>query len=241
MKVERRLYRLRFNNASNAPPVRALARQQPRDDPDRQRHRAAAEAGQAARRSRSSPGERVDVVVDFRQFGVGSKVILHNTAGEATTRAVMRFDVVRGGAEEARVPKVLSELETLPPVNAQRGWPLTFQGLGGSAWQIGGGNFDEMRIDCRPRQGSTELWTFTNHSQRTHPMHLHGYHFRVVSMNGKRPHPGDAGWKDTVAVYPNQTVVVRPYFDYFGGKYVFHCHAIEHGDMSMMGQMEVVA
>ena len=48
-------------------------------------------------------------------------------------------------------------------------------------------------------------------------MHLHGYHFRVVTMNGKPPHPGDAGWKDTVAVYPNQTVVVRPYFDYFPG------------------------
>jgi FtsP/CotA-like multicopper oxidase with cupredoxin domain len=42
-------------------------------------------------------------------------------------------------------------------------------------------------------------------------------------------------------VYPNETVVVRPYFDYFAGLYVFHCHAAEHGDMSMMGQMEVVA
>ena len=98
-----------------------------------------------------------------------------------------------------------------------------------------------MRIDCRPRQGSTELWTWVNNSQRTHPMHMHGYHFRVVSVNGKPPHPGDAGWKDTVAVLPNQTVVVRPYFDYFPGVYVFHCHAAEHGDMSMMGQMEVVA
>ena len=36
-------------------------------------------------------------------------------------------------------------------------------------------------------------------------------------------------------------MVVRPYFDYFTGVYVFHCHAAEHGDMSMMGQMEVVA
>ena len=73
-------------------------------------------------------------------------------------------------------------------------------------------------------------------------MHLHGYHFRVViDRTASRRIPGDAGWKDTVAVYPNQTVVVRPYFDYFPGVYVFHCHAAEHGDMSMMGQMEVVA
>jgi FtsP/CotA-like multicopper oxidase with cupredoxin domain len=63
----------------------------------------------------------------------------------------------------------------------------------------------------------------------------------VVSVDGQPPSPGDRGWKDTVAVYPRSTVVIRPYFDYFTGVYVFHCHAAEHGDMSMMGQMQVVA
>jgi FtsP/CotA-like multicopper oxidase with cupredoxin domain len=72
-------------------------------------------------------------------------------------------------------------------------------------------------------------------------MHLHGCRFRVVSQGGKPPHPGDAGWKDTVPVLPGETVVVQPYFDGFGGRYVFHCHNSEHGDRAMMGQMEVVA
>ena len=99
-----------------------------------------------------------------------------------------------------------------------------------------------MRIDCRPRQGSTELWTWS----ATVAAHAPDAPARLPlprrqRSNGQPPHPGDAGWKDTVAVYPNQTVVVRPYFDYFPGVYVFHCHAAEHGDMSMMGQMEVVA
>ena len=96
------------------------------------------------------PAERVDVLVDFRQFGVGSKVILHNTVGEASTSAVMRFDVVKGGAEEARIPKRLAEDEEIPEVNSERSWPLTFQGLagGGSVWQIAGGGFSEMRIDA---------------------------------------------------------------------------------------------
>jgi FtsP/CotA-like multicopper oxidase with cupredoxin domain len=153
----------------------------------------------------------------------------------------MRFDVVRGGAEEARVPTRLRPLAKLPPVNAERTFPLTFHGLGGARWEISEKVFGMDRIDVRPRRGSTELWTFVNNSTRTHPMHLHGYHFRVVSVNGRFPHPADRGWKDTVSVLPNQTVVVRPYFDYFDGRYVFHCHAAEHGDMSMMGQMEVVA
>jgi FtsP/CotA-like multicopper oxidase with cupredoxin domain len=240
MKVERRLYRLRFLNASNA---RAYALQLGNG---RTMAQIASDGGMLPKPvNRTSiplePAERVDVIVDFRQFGVGSKVILHNTVGEPSTSAVMRFDVVKGGSEEARIPKKLAEEEELPEVNLERSWPLTFQGLagGGSVWQIAGGGFSEMRIDARPRLGSTELWTWVNQSPRTHPMHLHGYHFRVVSVNGEPPHPGDAGWKDTVAVYPNQTVVVRPYFDYFTGVYVFHCHAAEHGDMSMMGQMEV--
>ena len=59
--------------------------------------------------------------------------------------------------------------------------------------------------------------------------------------HGKPPHPADRGWKDTVAVYPQSTVVIRPNFDYYAGRYVFHCHASEHSDMSMMGTMEVVA
>jgi FtsP/CotA-like multicopper oxidase with cupredoxin domain len=239
LKVERRLYRLRFNNGSNG---RAYALALGNNRAMTQIASDTALLPKPVRRRviPLEPGERVDVVVDFRDFGIGSKVILHNTAGEATTKAVMRFDVVRGRDEEARVPRRLSELEDLPPVNAQRAWPLTFQGLGASMWQIGGGGFDDQRIDARPRLGTTELWGFTNHSQRTHPMHIHGYHFRVVSINGRPPHPGDRGWKDTVAVLPNHTVVVRPYFDYFGGRYVFHCHALEHGDMSMMGQMVVV-
>jgi spore coat protein A len=242
MKVERRLYRLRFLNASNA---RAYALQLGNG---RKMVQIGSDGGMLPKPvSRTSiplePAERVDVIVDFRQFGVGSKVILHNTVGEPSTSAVMRFDVVKGGSEEARIPKKLAEEEELPEVNMERSWPLTFQGLagGGSVWQIAGGGFSEMRIDARPRLGSTELWTWVNQSSRTHPMHLHGYHFRVVSVNGEPPHPGDAGWKDTVAVYPNETVVVRPYFDYFTGVYVFHCHAAEHGDMSMMGQMEVTA
>jgi FtsP/CotA-like multicopper oxidase with cupredoxin domain len=240
MKVERRLYRLRFLNASNARNYALVLGN------NRSMVQIASDGGLLAKPYPRSvvtmePAERVEVVVDFRQFGVGSQVVLHNTAGEASTRAVMRFDVVRGRSEEARVPAVLTEEEELPPVNASREWPLTFQGLGHAQWEIGGGAFDEDRIDCRPRLGSSELWTFTNYSERVHPMHLHCYHFKIVSIAGRKPSPGDAGFKDTVRVGPHESVVVRPWFDYYAGRYVFHCHASEHGDMSMMGQMEVVA
>ena len=115
-------------------------------------------------------------------------------------------------------------------------------GLGLNQWQISGGGFDYNRIDCRPRQGSSELWTFTNYSNRVHPMHLHLAHFRVLTIDGATPDAATAtGMKDTVRVGPYEKVVIQPWFDYYSGLYVFHCHASEHGDMSMMGQMEVVA
>ena len=101
------------------------------------------------------------------------------------------------------MPDALADFEELPPVNAQREWALTFQGLGIAQWQIGYAGFDYNRIDCRPRQGSSELWTFTNYSNRVHPMHLHLAHFRVITIDGKAPNAADAaGLKDTVRVGP---------------------------------------
>ncbi len=32
----------------------------------------------------------------------------------------------------------------------------------------------------RPRLGTTEVWTFANNSNRVHPMHIHGFLFRVL-------------------------------------------------------------
>jgi spore coat protein A, manganese oxidase len=244
MRVERRRYRLRLLNASNARPY-ALSLGNGREFVQ-----IGSDAGLLPKPVKRKvitlePAERVDVVVDFSAWGAGSTVVLQNLGAEVSTSAVMRFDVVRGGAEEFTVPKRLRELEELPEPNAERTFPLTFSGLATAiarpSWQITGLTFGMDRIDARPRRGSTELWHFVNDSTRTHPMHLHGYHFRVVSIDGKAPHAGDAAWKDTVAVLPGQRVSVMPYFDSFSGRYVFHCHAAEHGDMSMMGQMEVVA
>ncbi len=240
VRVERRLYRLRFLNASNARAYELVL------GDGREMIQIAGDGGLLARPVKRraiplSPAERVEVVVDFRQFGAGSEIVLRNAAGEASTQAVMRFDVVRGGAEEAHVPKALTEVEAIPPVNARRRFTLSFKAVGQAQWQINGRGFDMDRVDCRPRRGSTELWTFVNESQHPHPMHLHLAHFRIQSIGGRPPSRGDAGWKDVVVVPPSQTAVVRPYFDYYTGRFPFHCHTAEHGDNDMMGQMEVVA
>jgi FtsP/CotA-like multicopper oxidase with cupredoxin domain len=151
----------------------------------------------------------------------------------------MRFDVVGGKvSEEFQVPKRLREPDPLPSPNARRRWELA---LGTAAWQINGLGYDPNRIDVRPRLGSTEIWTFVNNSNRVHPMHLHGYFFRMLDRSSGPVALADKlGLKDTVGVLPNETVSVQAWFAPYAGKYVFHCHSLEHADKAMMLQMEIV-
>ena len=240
MAVKRRIYRLRFLNASNARSYELKLGK------GRQMLQIASDGGLLeAPVARSSfplhPAERIEVLVDFRSFKPGSQIILENTAGEATTRAVMRFDVVDGGGvEEARMPRGrMQTIARLPKPKATRRWDLSLATASGIQWQIAGKGFDPMRTDVRPQLGTSELWTWHNPSNRVHPMHLHGMLYRVVSRSSGVIHPGERAWKDTVGVLPGETVTVKPWFIPYEGRYVFHCHSLEHGDKAMMLQLEV--
>jgi FtsP/CotA-like multicopper oxidase with cupredoxin domain len=238
MAVQRRKYRLRFLNASNA---RSYTLRLGGGETMTQ---IAGDGGLLERpvgrdRFEFHPAERIDLVLDFSRYAPGEQLVLHNEDGSGGAVAVMRFDIVDGGGiEDFRVPSRLRRLEPLPPVNARRRWDLA---LGTSMWQISGKGFDPNRIDARPRLGSTEEWTFVNHSNRVHPMHLHGFQFRVLERSSGPVEAADRlGWKDTVGVHPNETVKVLAWFAPYAGKYVFHCHSLEHADKAMMLQMEVV-
>ena len=95
--------------------------------------------------------------------------------------------------------------------------------------------YDPNRVDARTRHGTTERWTFVNRSNRVHPMHLHGFLFRVLERSSGPVHPAERlGWKDTIGVLPNETATVLAWFSPYSGRYVFHCHALEHADKAMM-------
>jgi FtsP/CotA-like multicopper oxidase with cupredoxin domain len=189
------------------------------------------------------PAERVDVLVDFRQFRTGSEIVLQNAAAEQeSTRAVMRFDVERGGgSEEARIPRGrMRTLEKLPKPSTSRRWSLSLSTTSGVQWQMASRAFDHSRTDVVTRLGTTELWQWHNPSNRSHPMHLHGMLFRILERSTGVVPPHERGWKDTVGVAAGETVSVQPWFVPYRGRYVFHCHNLEHGDKAMMLQLEVV-
>jgi spore coat protein A len=112
---------------------------------------------------------------------------------------------------------------------------------GRRGWVINEEPFRPNRISARPRLGSTEIWEVRGNTH--HPIHLHLARFQVLSRSGwikQSPRPQDAGWKDTVDLLPDEEVQLAVRFEGFRGKYVFHCHNLEHEDMMMMANFEVV-
>jgi bilirubin oxidase len=96
---------------------------------------------------------------------------------------------------------------------------------------------DVDRVDISARLGATEVWEIENLVGMDHPFHLHGFQFQVLDRNGVRE--SFRSWKDTVNVPKHQTVRFVVRFDDHPGKWMFHCHILDHEDHGMMGILEV--
>lgn len=190
-----------------------------------------------------APAERADVLVDFSAVRQGGRVTLRNRLGSGGTADVMRFHVVRREPDDTEVPRLLSTVERLDRAGAVAVRDIAFRlnrtrghrDAGHLRWTVNDRVFDPAVSVARPRLGDTEIWRFSTDVH--HPVHLHLVQMQVLARNG-RP-AGQAGWKDTVDLLPGETCEVLTRFDGFRGRYVFHCHNLEHEDMAMMANFTV--
>jgi len=106
-------------------------------------------------------------------------------------------------------------------------------------WTINGLRFDTNRVDAQPVLGTTEKWVFHNPTGAAHTVHLHGIDQQCMSRNAGPCYPYEA-MKETWLLDAGETVEVKLKFTDFTGRYVFHCHMVEHEDDGMMSQFEVV-
>ena len=99
--------------------------------------------------------------------------------------------------------------------------------------------FDHDRVDVKVPLGNIEEWTIRNASDELHIFHIHQVAFQVVSINGKE-RPFD-GLVDTVNIPIHGEVKIRIAFTdpVIVGRFMFHCHILEHEDKGMMAQIEV--
>ncbi|WP_020559269.1 multicopper oxidase family protein [Thiofilum flexile] len=101
--------------------------------------------------------------------------------------------------------------------------------------------FDMKRIDFTAKANEVELWEIINNTDMDHPFHIHGSQFQVVSIeeNGKVTDFPYLAWKDTVNTKKGQTVRLKIMQDLKGLR-MYHCHVLEHEDLGMMGQYNVL-
>ena len=196
------------------------------------------------------PAQRVDVVVDFRGE-LGKQIVLKSIArtdaapsgiGSREAR-IMQFRVTHRAPDTSRVPFDLSRIPQIKvPTKVAKRWVFALSGdeQSGTFWSVNGKPFDPARIDHRVKLGTTELWELHNAAPITHFIHLHEERWHTISRDGHRPPPWERGLEDTWRLDPGETVRVAAKFTDYTGKFMLHCHMLDHEDHGMMAQFSVL-
>lgn len=198
-----------------------------------------------------APFQRADVIVDFSGHARGDQVILRNCSdclwcpncsGPATF--VMRFDVADDAEDASVIPAALAPWQNLP-LTAQtpsREFVLTRKTTpAGTVWMINGQTYDMSHPPLvQVKHGAVEKWKFINQTGHQHPIHIHLIQFQVLDINGVPQDPSQHGWKDVFVAPPNGYMTVVARFAGYTGRYLFHCHNLEHEDLGMMADYEIV-
>jgi len=264
LEVEPRLYRFRLLNASNARVFQLTL------TPEQRFIQIGSDGGLLCEPTERAdlviaPGERLDVMVDFRGRE-GRRIMLINNApapypsgSGPVPGPVMQFRVTRPVTterEDSRIPEALTELPRISETSSVKTRRLQLVEM-----MPGNGQPHVVLLDGKrfmdpvsedPISGTTEIWEFINTTSDTHPIHLHAVHFQVLGRQAfdvrrqqrtseivptrkpAAPAPYELGWKDTVLCPPGQVTRIITPFMAEPGRFVWHCHMLEHEDNEMM-------
>jgi spore coat protein A len=203
------------------------------------------------------PGERADLILDFS--GTSGKELFLRTDAVVFMQFRVSSGKVRDGSS---LPATLRPVPRIPENSATTTRELTIADyqnrLGRSSVMLLNGAHWDMPVTEKPLLNSTEIWSFINLTDDSHPIHLHMVRFQVLDrrpfdlsvyqLTKKIVFTGPAvaltanelGWKDTVRVDPMTVTRIIVKFEGFAGRYVWHCHMLEHEDNEMMRPYVVV-
>jgi spore coat protein A len=115
-----------------------------------------------------------------------------------------------------------------------------------------------MPITEKPVLNTSEIWELVNLTDDVHPIHLHMVRFQILDRRRfdafeymthstlryvgdlMAPDPNELGWKDTARVNAKTVTRILVPFVGYPGRYVWHCHILEHEDNEMMRPYEVL-
>lgn len=190
-----------------------------------------------------TPAHRLDLLIDMK--GRSVVPVLAQVEGLADRTGVII--AVKGAeipkisriAEQAEVPVDLSLEEKLVsrhPLSTKAA-DRTIQTMIMGAMAPFDWNMDNApwpnRRPLMVAEGERVTIEIMNHSMMAHPMHLHGHHFQVTSLNGRAL---NGAVRDTVLVPPMAAVGIS--FDADNpGRWLFHCHNLYHMAAGMMTEV----
>jgi len=205
-----------------------------------------------------APGERADLTMDFSRFAGKEVYLKHGSL------PIMQIRVSAGTAQDSsNLPAKLRPIRRTPESESVKTRELTLDhhldASGQATLMLLNGAHYSMPVTERPLLNSTEIWTFVNLTDDAHPIHLHLVRFQILDRRrfdfeiyrrtktlvftgpAVPPEPHEAGWKDTVRADLQMATRIIVRFEGYAGRYVWHCHVLEHEDNDMMRPYEVVA
>ena len=188
-------------------------------------------------------------------FGGGVAGTDFPAANPDTTGQVMKFVVVPLASRDTSVPPAELTLPRFTPLGAATNTRKVslneedsevLDGVGPREALLGTINADgspnaldwDEPITENPDLHAVEVWEMYNFTADAHPIHIHEVQFQVVDRQpfegeARPPEPWETGYKDMVIAYPDEITRVKASFDQ-AGRYVWHCHIVEHEDNEMM-------
>lgn len=188
--------------------------------------------------------QRLDILLELPREATAWPIFAVQEGGRMRTGVVL---AAKGssvgklaGTADANFPAVGAELEqklrAANPLVARAATRKRTMMLGegaGYVWPLDGAVYGADG-PLTVRSGDRFELTFMNHTTMSHPMHLHGHHFQVVAVNGKR---FAGAIRDTVLVPANMGQVTIAFDADNAGKWALHCHHLYHMVGGMMTSM----
>ncbi len=179
---------------------------------------------------------------------------------------ICTFRITSESGERKSLPPAFQNISSIPEheaVNAASPRKFRFYNQR-MQWVINGETFGMKEVADweKVKLNTTEIWEFINGDdgrgmgmmhdmmRMPHPVHLHGLQFQIIERDVSEMQRTawetvkdgfiDEGWKDTFLLMPGMKVKIALKFEDYTGIYVYHCHNLEHEDMGMMRNFEVI-
>jgi spore coat protein A, manganese oxidase len=204
-----------------------------------------------------APAERADLVIDFKDHR-GDRIVLNDSAAP-----IMQFRVsANASPDSSAMPTKISPIRRIPESEAIKTRMLTLNEYDNEVAEpilmLLNATYWHQPVTENPLLDSTEIWNLINLTDDAHPIHLHLVRFQILDRRKfdkfaytirktlrytgpvVPPDPNEMGWKDTVRADPAMVTRIIAKFEGYPGRYVWHCHNLDHEDNEMMRPYEVV-